>query len=313
MRRRFAVALAGGTLLAVGFWAWQSNDPPEGTYPGRLVTVLDIAEDGLGGLSGLDYTVDGSELVLISDRGSFAHAEITRRAGRPEALHFVTRQMLVDPDKVTTQVPQDEDWPLNDAEGLAITQDGVSFVSFEHEHRVLQFRVLGTDPDARSYTPFWGALGMNSGLEALAVAADGTLYAVPEGIPSGAWEAPVYRRGQDEDWYAAFTLPVTAEFKPVGADIGPDGRLYILERRFHLLGFYSRVRSMEVGPRGVTDIRTELSTHRGDHGNLEGIAVWRDAEGHIRLTMVSDNNYLPVMRNQLVEYVLDHRVAQDGD
>ena len=55
--------------------------------------------------------------------------------------------------------------------------------------------------------------------------------------------------------------------------------------------------------------RSEL----GVHGNLEGLAVWQDPAGQIRLTMVSDDNYLPFMRGQIVEYVLEHRVALPPD
>jgi hypothetical protein len=46
-----------------------------------------------------------------------------------------------------------------------------------------------------------------------------------------------------------------------------------------------------------------LETVPRTHDNLEGIAVWRDAEGFIRLTMISDDNgRAPFQRTEFVEY-----------
>jgi hypothetical protein len=38
------------------------------------------------------------------------------------------------------------------------------------------------------------------------------------------------------------------------------------------------------------------------HGNLEGLAVWQDALGTIRLTMLSDDNFNSFQRSEFVEY-----------
>ena len=44
-----------------------------------------------------------------------------------------------------------------------------------------------------------------------------------------------------------------------------------------------------------------LTTSLMQFHNLEGIAVWVDGQG-IRITMVSDDNFLFVQRSELVEY-----------
>jgi len=44
-----------------------------------------------------------------------------------------------------------------------------------------------------------------------------------------------------------------------------------------------------------------LETTPLQYDNLEGIAVWQDAQG-IRLTMISDDNFLFVQRTEVVEY-----------
>ena len=96
-----------------------------------------------------------------------------------------------------------------------------------------------------------------------------------------------------------------AEFLPVGADFGPDGALYLLERDFTGFGFRSRVRRFDItGPArgGAGEILLQSRARQFD--NLEGLSVWRDEAGRIRLTMVSDDNFLFVQRTELVEYVL---------
>jgi hypothetical protein len=40
------------------------------------------------------------------------------------------------------------------------------------------------------------------------------------------------------------------------------------------------------------------------HDNLEGLAVWRDSAGAIRLTMISDDNFQALQRTEFVEYSL---------
>jgi hypothetical protein len=89
----------------------------------------------------------------------------------------------------------------------------------------------------------------------------------------------------------------------VGADFGPDGLFYILERTVSPLGFRSRVRRFDLNVQGL-DEQVLLSTLPSKHGNLEGISVWRDSAGQTRVTMVSDNNFLSVLRSEIVEYSL---------
>ena len=38
--------------------------------------------------------------------------------------------------------------------------------------------------------------------------------------------------------------------------------------------------------------------------SLEGLSVWRDANGRLTATMIADNNFSFFLRNQIVEYRL---------
>src|SRR5690606_21625142 len=128
------------------------------------------------------------------------------------------------------------------------------------------------------------------------------LYTLPEG--RGWWRRPfpVWRYA-DGAWARAFELPRQGQYLPVGADFGPDGRLYLLERRMPLpFRFGSRVRRFQIEDGRVAAEEVLLETAPGTHDNLEGLAVWRDDTGAIRLTMVSDDNHSDLQEAQIVEY-----------
>ena len=96
-----------------------------------------------------------------------------------------------------------------------------------------------------------------------------------------------------------FSVTRPDAFVPVGADIGPDGLFYLLERDFTGIGFRSRVRRFDMtGGQAETLFQTGTNTY----DNLEGLSVWRDATGAIRLTMVSDDNFKFFQQTQIVEY-----------
>ena len=49
---------------------------------------------------------------------------------------------------------------------------------------------------------------------------------------------------------------------------------------------------------------TLLETQPRTHDNLEGIAVWQDALGDMRITMISDDNHRFFQKNEIVEYIV---------
>ena len=112
---------------------------------------------------------------------------------------------------------------------------------------------------------------------------------------------PVWR-WRDGVWDQPFSVPRSGDWLAVGADIGPDGRLYLLERDFKgLLGFRSRVRRFDISDSGLSHETVLLESRPLQYDNLEGISVWRDAQD-IRLTLISDDNFGMLQRTELVEY-----------
>ena len=193
--------------------------------------------------------------------------------------------------------------PFRDSEGLAIAADGTAYVSFEWMHRVWSYPdIEGPARPLPLHRDFGGFAG-NAGLEALAIDAGGTLYALPDRSGGLTEPFPVYRY-RDGTWDKPCSIERRGEFLPVGADFGPDGLFYLLERRFlGVFGLQSRVRRFLIEGDTIGQEQTLFETAPWTHDNLEGIAVWRDSEGFIRLTMISDDNgRAPLQRTEFVEY-----------
>lgn len=273
-------AAAGPTLVFDAQVSWRDPDPR------------------FGGFSGIEVMDDGAALVAISDRGSWARAEMIREDGRLTGLRTTGIGPLLGIDGGALAPPN------ADAEGLALAPDGSLYVSFEAFHRIRRYRdIAGPAEDVPAH-PDFRRLQSNSGLEALAIDTAGAIHAVPE--RSGAWERPfpVYRL-QGDAWDTDLALRRDGTFLVTGADFGPDGRLYLLERDFRWLGgFATRVRSFRPGPDGLADEQTLLETGFGALENMEGISVWRDPTGRTRVTLIADDNFFVLQRTVVAEYLL---------
>ncbi|MDF1854541.1 esterase-like activity of phytase family protein [Pseudooceanicola sp.] len=288
MRPSLAVALIAA-CLSPGYSRAQ---------PAELVgtLTLDGAAPDIGGLSGLELSEDGSGITALSDRAILFRGQIRREDGRPVAVTFEAPQPLASRRNGPLV------FPLSDSEGLAVAPDGGLYVSFERIHRVTHYQ-RADGPGAPMPPPAqFGRFRWNGGMEALAIDANGALFALPEG-GSQDRSLPVWRFAAGY-WNQAFSLPKRDSFLPVGADFGPDGLFYLLERDYSVAGFRSRVRRFDLRGTEVAGEVTLLETASGTHDNLEGIAVWRDAAGAIRLTLVSDDNFWFFLASELVEYVL---------
>ncbi len=277
-------------LMALALWA--GSAAAEAT----LVSIYPWTETlpRFGGLSGLEITDDGRGFIALSDKGILWRGRLIRTDGAITGTSDVTRMRLRNEDG--RPIEQDRD----DSEGLALAPDGSLFVSFEGPARVWHYATPDRATPLPAHPDFAGMI-QNASLEALAIGPDGALYTMPE--RSGRADRPfeVYRFANGA-WSIPFKIPRRGPFLLSGADVGPDGRLYVLERDFAGIGFRSRVRRFNLDGSGEAEV---FSSRIGQFDNLEGLSVWQDDTGAIRLTMVADDNFLPVQQTQLVEYRLD--------
>jgi len=246
-----------------------------------------------GGFSAIEITADGNGFVALTDRASVARGTFLRDGGSIIGVDLEVFRRLLGP----TRAPLAD--KFSDSEGLAIGADGRLFVSFESEHGLRRFDDVDRPGTVLATTPAFAGLQHNSSLEALAIGTDGALYTLPERSGRATRPFPVYRL-QNSVWDIPFQIPRRGAFLVSGADIGPDGLLYVLERDFIGVGFRSRVRRFALDGTGEELI---LDTGLRTHDNLEGISVWQDAEG-LRITMISDDNFRAFQKTEIVEYRL---------
>ncbi|MFY0693008.1 MAG: esterase-like activity of phytase family protein [Paracoccaceae bacterium] len=265
----------------------------------ELVRVFEWSEpfEGFGGFSSLEVSRDGSQFMTTTDKGLIVQGVFIRESNNLVAIENLRVE----------QLRRRDGNPLRsyntDAEGLAVAPDGEVFISFEGTHQVLRYRDLSAAPE--KYLPMpeeFARFQLNSSLEALAIDRNGALYTMPERSGDLNRPFPIYRYSRRQ-WEQSHSLSRSDGYLPVGADFGPDGRLYVLERNFHgFSGFSTRVRSFEVGAQSLEDEKILLRTTPGTHDNLEGIALWQTPSGNIRVTMVSDDNFRIFQRTEFVEY-----------
>ncbi|MEQ3625656.1 MAG: esterase-like activity of phytase family protein [Celeribacter sp.] len=254
--------------------------------------------EDFGGWSGLEVSADGRRFTTLSDHGSIGRGTLTRTSdGRLTGTAGFTLNRLRDTDGTVTGPDG------MDAEGLALGQDGQIYISFEGDARIWSY--TGTDSPAAwlPRTPGHDALQQNSGLEALAIDARERLYTLPERSGSLYAPFPVWRYSGGDQWEEVARLRRDGLWMPVGADFGPEGRFYLLERSFNGFGFASRIRRFAAN---FSDTGGEIlyKSSRLTHGNLEGLAIWRDGSDALRAVMMTDNNFRPFQRSEIVEVTL---------
>ncbi len=249
-------------------------------------------------MSGIAVLDAGAALVAVSDRGAWA----TGRMIRPDGALTAIETTGFGPLRAISGAPLEGEEV--DAEGLAVDPGGGFVISFEAFHRIRRYPSIDGPALPLEGHPDFPGLQNNSALEALAVDGRGVIHAVPE--RSGAWTRPfpVYRLNGGR-WDKRLRIPRRGQYLVVDADFGPDGRFYLLEREFRWAGgFSTRIRRFDFAGDAVTGEETLLQTPFGPFDNMEGIAVWRDASGVTRVTLISDDNFVAFVPTVVVEYVL---------
>ena len=296
MRRRTGLALIAGGLIAAAFGS-SATPVPQGLI-GRFRWRMD--DPLFGGFSGIALSPDGRAFTALSDRGAYTTGRILRdAAGRITDVSAAPIRRL----RGAGAGPLAAD--RADSEGLAIARDGTVYVSFEGRRaaRVLRYATIGGAAENLPVPEAFTRMQLNSALEALAISADGTLYTLPERSGGEVVPFPVWRF-RDGAWDQPFDVPRRDDFLPVAADIGPDGRLYLLERDLRgIAGFASRLRRYRVTDTALLDETVLIETPAGTHDNLEGLSVWRGPQGLVA-TMISDDNFRFFQSTEIVEYRL---------
>lgn len=281
MRWRFRLSLIIGLMVPT----FATAEPELGGY-------FNMFRLGIGGLSGIEVADDGNRFQIVTDRGYLLTGEFKRTENARLSQGKIHRESKL-------AVGQDFDNQRKiDSEAIAVFHDSSLFVAFEQVHQIRRYK---NDQNVRIAPPSAARdTHENRGIEALATSQAGTLLAILESVRPKQMEIQIHEYA-NESWTSNNTIPVVRGYTPSGADMGPDGKLYILERARKGIFFSTLVRRIDLTN---GQIETVLKTSWGRHMNTEGIALWRDGQGKMRMIIVSDNNYLPFLPNEVFEYIL---------
>lgn len=271
-----------------------------GTLNGlQLLSAVSLTSShpDFGGFSGLVVT-DG-HMVAVSDRGAWLLADLAEDAPGLRPVRAGMAPMLGSDGRALDKAG-------GDAEGLTI-RDGNLVVSFERDHRISFHQERGQLGDVVRDRIF-ERMSSNKGMEALATTPDGWILGIGERPLERGFPVHLLRYSGEilRGW-----LPASSRHFVTGADVGPDGNLYVLKRDFSiLLGLSILIERYALDSDGFPDSasRTLLARMDGQSriGNMEGISLWQDQAGRTRLTLVSDDNFNGLLRTLLVDFeVLD--------
>lgn len=263
-----------------------------------------------GGWSGLWRSRDGSELVAVSDAGSWMTARVTLTQGVLSGLSDVRMAPILS----ATGRPLGSTRAY-DVEGLTIV-DGVAYVCIERVQEVHRFNFAREGVMARGRAmpmpPEVKRLPRNQGLEAIAMAPRGSAMAGAlivisersdgQGETTSGWIVGGPRPGM-------FSVRRRNNFDITDLAVLPDGDMLLLERRFSFLGGLAmRIRRLPMAaltPGAVLDGPILIEADLGyEIDNMEAMAVHVSPQGETIITLMSDNNFSGFQRNVLLEFAL---------
>lgn len=283
------------------------------TFRGGL--VLTSSDRAFGGLSGLAMESNGRTFVAVSDEGTWLTADLETQDQAPVRVTNARLGPILAPNGKPVRSKRDRD-----CEAVAILDGdltrGTLLMAFERLHRIERFPVV----DRVVQAPI-GALRMpaearqmkaNAGIEAMTVLAGG---------PHKSAVIAYCERFPDPDGNHVGWLWIDGEPRRLGVtSLGgfdltdaaalPDGSLILLERRFRWTeGVRMQLRlipAAEIAPGRIANGEVLLTADLSSEiDNMEGLGVHRDADGATVLTLVSDDNFNPVLqRTILLQFAL---------
>lgn len=288
------LALVGVAALRLVVWTTGSADTHADIVGGPQIIDWHSTNPRLGGLSALLMDSDGGGLLAGGDHGVLVRAQV-RRDGTGRIIALETP--VLTPVSLASGRP-----PTTfkmDLEALTRVPDGL-ITAFEGFVRIERLAEPGARPVATHPWDRFVALFGNQAFEALASLPDGRVIAVtetpvaPELAGSVIYDGTRWRTGPD--------VPVTQGFAITGADVGPDGCLYLVERRYALAsGFTSRLRRVSGGAGAWVDT-VLYAAAPAQLGNVEAVATWHDGQDHIVIDLITDNGFWPLTPTRLIEF-----------
>ncbi len=271
---------------------------------------LTSSSKDFGGISSLVMERDGQRFLAVTDKGRWLRGRIRYDKERPVGIDDAELAPILGPDGRPITARR---W--YDTESLAEDR-GTVYVGIERVHQILKFD-FSRDGLAARGQPLrlpreLKSLPSNQGIEGLIVAPRdtqlaGTLLAFSERDLDEAGNIRGFLIGGPTP--GPFTVKRSKDFDITDAAVTPRGDVFILERKFSLLGGPGmRMRHVPltaIAPGAVVDGQVLIEADAGFQiDNMEALALHQAAGGEWVLTVVSDDNFSMLQRTVLLQFAL---------
>lgn len=291
------------------------SENPKRDIVGRLKFMgglsLSASDKRFGGLSGILWESECGRLLAVSDTGNWVAIEPEESADHLIGIESAWMAPVLD-RQGTPPVSKH----LADAESLARSADGATWVFFEQDHRGLRFpdlngcrpESLSTAPDTEWRPPETKGWGGNDSLEAVTFLGKNLTLVTENVLTEGGRLGLI---GPVEGPTLRFAWDAPRGFAPTAMDtLDPgeeNGRALILHRRLSFPAGFSAVLMEATIPaqpgatvqgKEIARLQAPLATD-----NMEGIAVRADGDRRF-IYMISDDNFMALQRTLLLKFEL---------
>ena len=262
---------------------------------------IDRNEKDYGGFSGLLIKNAGTEALVVTDKSFFFVLELRR-----DDNDFLTGYSVIKKGRILSSKGEHLNGRNTDSESIAMDANNNYYISFESNHRIMMHTEVEGKGIFVPKHPMFRKLSVNKGIEALAVDDENRLIAIPEKPPSGISDIPIFRL-QNNKWEIIKYVKIKDNFLVTDAEILPMGLLLILERKFSWTqGFKTRFRLISLDKFDNTEPIIVFTSTANQFDNLEGMTLWKDKKGEMRILTVSDDNFHPLQQSEIREFFLKY-------
>ena len=262
---------------------------------------IDRNEKDYGGFSGLVIQDEGSKALVVTDKSLFFVLELQR-----DEDDILTGYSVIRKGHILSSKGEHLNGRNTDSESIVIDKSNNYYISFESNHRIMMHAKVDGKGVFIPKHPMFRKLSVNKGIEALAIDNDNRLIAIPEKPPLGSSDIPIFRL-QNGKWEVIKYVKIKDNFLVTDAEILPQGLLLILERKFSWTqGFKTRFRLISLDSFDNRAPITVLTSTANQFDNLEGMALWKDKKGEMRILTVSDDNFHPLQQSEIREFFLKY-------
>ena len=262
--------------------------------------ILTYEDQDFGGISGLTVSENGENFVFLSDKSFFFKGKIIR-----DNLNKIIELKILDKGQLSSSKGEILTGKNIDSESIVKIDKSGYYVSFESNNRIMYHETLKSPGKFIPKHSDFDKLLFNDGIEALAIKENGELYAIPELPPKGKDYHPIYKFYNNE-WSIIDKIKIDQGFKVVDAEMIDDKNLITLERKFSFYdGFKIRLRRIIFEKNIIKNSEILLESLPWEYYNFEGLGKWKDSNGNIYLTIISDNQFSPLLKTEVKEFILN--------